>query len=56
MDTTVSGNYHEREIEKRDKRIAELEAAVLAAAHMLQPTTDDTEEIWQLLDRAYHSK
>lgn len=36
------------------KRIAELEAAVLAAKVMLEPTDDKTEEAWQVLDQAYH--
>ena len=36
------------------KRIAELEAAVLAAKVLLEPTTEKTEQAWQLLDDAYH--
>ena len=35
-------------------RMAELEAAVLAAKVMLEPTNDATESVWQLLDDAYH--
>lgn len=36
-------------------RIAELEAAVLAAKVLLEPTDDDkTEAAWQALDQAYH--
>ena len=38
----------------RDDRIAELEAAILAAKALLSPTTDDTEDAWQILDDAYH--
>lgn len=38
----------------KDERIAELEAAVLAAKVMLEPTDDKTEEAWQVLDQAYH--
>ncbi len=36
------------------KRISDLEAAVLAAKILLEPTNDDTEEVWQILDAAYH--
>lgn len=36
-------------------RIAELETAVLAAKVLLEPTNDETEDAWQVLDRAYHS-
>lgn len=43
-----------KSIETRDARIAELETAVLAAKTLLHPTTDETEEVWQLLDQAYH--
>lgn len=39
----------------RDARIAELEAAVLAAKALLEPTTDATESAWQILDNAYHA-
>ena len=37
-----------------EARTAELEAAVLAAKVLLEPTTDDTEKAWQVLDDAYH--
>ena len=41
--------------EKLRARIADLEAAVLAAKTLLEPTTEATEDAWQILDRAYHS-
>ena len=53
-DGIVSENYHNREIQKRDKRIADLEAAALAAKVLLEPTTEATEQAWQVLDDAYH--
>ncbi len=37
-------------------RIAELEAAVLAAKALLEPTNEATEDVWQLLDDAYHRR
>lgn len=43
-----------RNSDSRDARIAELEAAVLAAKVLLEPTNEATEDVWQLLDDAYH--
>jgi hypothetical protein len=36
------------------KRVADLEAAVLAAKTLLSPTNDETEAAWQVLDDAHH--
>lgn len=41
-------------LDRKDARIAELEAAVLAAKVLLEPTSEATEGVWQLLDDAYH--
>lgn len=35
-------------------RIDELEAVVLAAKVLLEPTNEATEYVWQMLDDAYH--
>ena len=50
----LSRDALQREVEASHKRIAELEAAVLAAKELLRPTTDQTEPAWQVLDQAYH--
>lgn len=39
-----------------EARIEDLESAILAAKTLLQPTTDATEDVWQILDSAYHRK
>lgn len=56
--TCVQDCLREAELEapcdRKDARIAELEAAVLAAKALLSPTNEDTEEAWQILDDAYH--
>ena len=36
------------------KRVDELEAAILAAKVLLEPTNEATEDAWQVLDDAYH--
>ncbi|NBS94509.1 MAG: hypothetical protein EBS91_11815 [Betaproteobacteria bacterium] len=45
-------------LDERDKRIAELESAALAAKLLLEPTSDDsgTEQAWQILDDVYHQR
>lgn len=35
-------------------RIDELEAVILAAKVLLEPTNEATEYVWQMLDDAYH--
>jgi hypothetical protein len=37
-----------------ETRVEELEAAVLAAKVLLEPTTEATEDAWQVLYDAYH--
>ena len=39
-----------------EARIHDLEAAILAAKVLLEPTTEATEDVWQLLDVAYHRR
>jgi hypothetical protein len=45
---------HDPEVAGLRKRIAVLEAAVLAAKVLLEPTSEATEDAWQVLDVAYH--
>lgn len=52
--TSVVEQQLRNEIRRMHKRIVVLEAAVLAATHLLRPTTDDTEDAWKVLDEAYY--
>ena len=54
---TVDLASYQRESDRlaaMETRVEELEAAVLAAKVLLEPTTEATEDAWQVLYDAYH--